>query len=291
MINRIGIYYAYWAKNWSTDVFSYPRRAKTLGFDILELKLSLITQMSERERNDLKLEAQEHAVELTFCDALTENIDISSPNYVTRKHGIEYIKRGLDAIHKLGGNILGGILYGAWNPPAEEWLNKQDRLKWSVESMRQIIKTAEDLGIIIAIEAVNRYEHFLINTCAEALNYINMVESPNIKIMLDTFHMNIEEDSIYNAILLAGKDLGHLHIGETNRKPPGRGRFPWSELVRALRIIEYPGRIVMEPFVQVGGDIGRDIRVWRNLAEDWDLDKEAQEALLFVRALLSQPHL
>lgn len=287
MAIRVGIYYAYWEQNWSADILSYPPRVAQLGFDVLEIKLSIVLKMPERQLKDLKIKAQDHGLELTFCDALTYETDLSSPQYAVRKKGIEYLKRGLEVVYKLGGNILGGVLYGAWGPAVEEGLHKQDRLKRSVESMRKVIKTAEDLGIICAVEAVNRYEQFLINTCAEALEYIKMVESPNLKIMLDTFHMNIEEDSVYNAILLAGKDLGHLHIGETNRKPPGRGRFPWGELVNALHAIGYSGRMVMEPFVRSGGEIGRDIRVWRDLVDIQELDAEAKRALHFIKALLS----
>lgn len=288
MANRIGIYYAYWEHDWLVDLLPYPDRVARLGFDVLELKLSVILEMPERRRKELKRRAEENGIELTFCDALAEKTDISSPNPNIRNCGMEYLKQGLDVIHKLGGNILGGILYGPWNPSTEEALRKGDRLRWSIESMREVIKTAENLGIICAIEPVNRFEQFLVNTCAEALDYIEMVESPNLKVMLDTFHMNIEEDSVYEAILLAGRDLGHLHIGETNRKLPGHGRFPWAELVGALRAIEYSGRIVMEPFVQTGGEIGRDVRVWRDLAEGRDLDDEAQKALSFIRTLLTQ---
>lgn len=287
MAIRVGIYYAYWEHNWLADLLHYPKRVAQLGFDVLEIRLSTVTQMSEHELKRLRLAAQEAGVELTFCDALTKEIDISSPQHVVRKRGIEYLKQGLEVIHQLGGGILGGILYGAWGPAAEEAVHKRDRLNWSIESMRKVIKTAEDLGVICMVEPVNRYEQFLINTCAEALEYIKMVESPNLKVMLDTFHMNIEEDSIYNAILLAGKDLGHLHIGENNRKPPGRGHFPWVELASALRAIEYSGRVVMEPFVQSEGEIGRDIRVWRTMLEKQELDAEAQRALQFVRTLLS----
>lgn len=285
MKNPIGIYYAYWERDWQTGLLSYPKRAAHLGFDLLEVKLSVVEGMSERERQRLRSEAEEAGIELTFCDALTASRDISSPDPEIRKRGIEFLKRGLEVVHKMGGNLLGGILYGAWNPPASAGQHKQDRLYRSVESMREVVRVAEDLGVDCAVEAVNRFEHFLINTSREAVAYIRMVESPNLKVMLDTFHMNIEEDDIYDAIVFAGKDLGHMHIGEPNRRLPGQGRFPWAELARALASIGYCGRLVMEPFVQPGGEIGHDIRVWRDLTEGENLDHAVRKSLEFIRAL------
>ena len=114
-----------------------------------------------------------------------------------------------------------------------------------------------------------------------------MLDSPNAKIHLDTFHMNIEENSIQEAILTAGDKLGHLHIGENNRMPPGYGHLPWEDIGRALRKIDYPGYVVMEPFLKPGGEVGRDIRVYRDLGIGMDLDAEARKALEFTRGVLS----
>ena len=110
-----------------------------------------------------------------------------------------------------------------------------------------------------------------------------------MKLMLDTFHMNIEEDSIGGAIRMAGKRLGHFHTGECNRRVPGAGRMPWHEIGCALRDIGYDGAVVMEPFVRRGGQIGTDIRIWRDLPEGESLttlDAGAAQALAFSRFVL-----
>lgn len=107
--------------------------------------------------------------------------------------------------------------------------------------------------------------------------------------MLDTFHMNIEEDSFADAIRTAGALLGHFHTGESNRRVPGKGRIPWQEIGRALREINYSGAVVMEPFVKTGGTIGSDIRAWRDLsngADDAQMDKDARDSLAFSRFIL-----
>jgi D-psicose/D-tagatose/L-ribulose 3-epimerase len=110
-----------------------------------------------------------------------------------------------------------------------------------------------------------------------------------VKVMLDTFHMNIEEDSIGGAIRSAGPYLGHFHVGECNRKVPGKGRIPWLEIRDALREVGYDRAVVMEPFVRMGGKVGSDIKVWRDLsggASESGLDDDAAGALEFLRSTL-----
>ena len=101
-------------------------------------------------------------------------------------------------------------------------------------SMREAVKTAEDRGVYFNVEVVNRFEQYIMNTAKEAVDYVQRVASPHCRILLDTFHLNIEEDNIGQAIVDAGKHLGHFHIGETNRRAPGRGRMPWDEIFTAL---------------------------------------------------------
>jgi D-psicose/D-tagatose/L-ribulose 3-epimerase len=166
-------------------------------------------------------------------------------------------------------------------------LDKRPAMERSIGSLRRVAPLAEALGVVLNVEVVNRFEQYLLNTSAEAIAYVREVDSPNVRLMLDTFHLNIEEDQIGAAIVAAGDLLGHFHIGEANRMPPGRGHMPWNEVVSALRQINYQGAIVMEPFLQVGGEVGRDIRVYRDLSAGLDLDAEARDALAFTRALLA----
>jgi D-psicose/D-tagatose/L-ribulose 3-epimerase len=96
--------------------------------------------------------------------------------------------------------------------------------------------------------------------------------------------MNIEEDSLRDSILDSKDWLGHFHLGEPNRRPPRRGRMPWPEIFGALRAINYQGALVMEPFLVPGGDVGRDISVFRDLLGSDDLDEEAARSVEFVRS-------
>ena len=111
--------------------------------------------------------------------------------------------------------------------------------------------------------------------------------------MLDTFHMNIEEDSMIDAILTAGDLLGHFHVGENNRRVPGKGNFPWPEIGKALHRIGYDKNVVMEPFVIGGGEVGSDIKIWRDLshgASQERLDEDARNSVAYLRNVFAGPN-
>lgn len=106
--------------------------------------------------------------------------------------------------------------------------------------MQRLADLASDHGITLGMEALNRFEGYLINTAQECIDYVRAVDRPNVKVMLDTFHMNIEEDSLTDAIRRSGKLLGHFHVGEANRRCPGpNGRFDWHAIGQALHDIGY----------------------------------------------------
>src|SRR5262249_54528988 len=123
-------------------------------------------------------------------------------------------------IYLQDGTIMAGINYSCWPRRPFPGEDKQPLTDRAVEGVREAIKTAEDCGVFFCIEVVNRFEHFLMNAAAEGIAFVERVGSPNAKVHLDTFHLNIEEDSIGGAIREAGSRLGHLHLGEPNRRPP-----------------------------------------------------------------------
>lgn len=106
--------------------------------------------------------------------------------------------------------------------------------------------------------------------------------------MLDTFHMNIEEDNILDVIRLAGDRLGHFHVGENNRRLPGQGTMPWKQIGEVLHQIHYDKAVVMEPFVMPGGQVGQDIKIWRSMCADTSqesLDRQAQQSVQYLREI------
>jgi len=287
MKNTIGIYYAYWTHDWDADFVPFVARVKKLGFDALEVNSGTVADMSPAERRRLRDAAARHEIELTACIGLPAKYDPASPVHATRERGIAFLKRQAKALAATGIREVGGIVYSYWpgTLPAGE-TDKRPYWDRSVKSMREVMKTAEDCGVIFHLEVVNRFEQYLMNTAAEAVRYVQEVGSPNCAVLLDTFHMNIEEDSFRGAIKTAGKHLGHVHIGETNRRAPGRGKMPWAEIFGALKEVKYQGSIVMEPFLMPGGEVGRDIKVFRDLRDGLNLDREAARACRFVRRSL-----
>ncbi|MBR5520288.1 MAG: sugar phosphate isomerase/epimerase, partial [Clostridia bacterium] len=156
----------------------------------------------------------------------------------------------------------------------------------SIANVRTVGKIARECGVEYCLEVLNRFEGYLLNTCDEAVDFVREVDEPAVKVMLDTFHMNIEEDSMIDAIHKAGNLLGHFHVGENNRKLPGQGTMPWAEIGKALRAVNYQKAVVMEPFVMPGGTVGSDIKVWRTLKDNPTqerLDADAAESVRYLR--------
>jgi len=288
MTNKVGIYYAYWEHNWDADFVPYLSRVKRLGFDVLEINAGTLAGLSGSERKRLHAASAETGVPMSCCIGLPPSSDLASADPAVRRAGVAHLGRIADAMAGCGIDRLTGIIYSCW-PATHEGRHesKQQALDWSVAAMKEAIRKAEDLGLTYNVEVVNRFEQFLLNTAEEAVAYVQRVQSPNLKILLDTYHMNIEEDSFEAAITTAGTLLGHLHTGESNRKPPGRGHIPWKEVGAALKKIGFNGWVVMEPFLLPGGEIGRDIRVNRELMPQVDLDAEARRACAFTREFLS----
>jgi len=286
-MSKIGIYYAYWTHNWDADFVPYVAKVKALGFDILEVNSGTVTNLSNSERDRLKTAAERAGIELTYCIGLTAGYDIASEDVTVRENGIAFLKKQAEMLKYMNGKKLGGIIYGSWPGKLPPGADKSPFVERSIKSMREVMKTVEDCDVHFNVEVVNRFEQYILNTCEEGLDYVERVGSRHCKVLLDTFHMNIEEDSIYEAIVLAGSSLGHVHVGENNRRAPGRGRIPWFEISRALKKIDYQGAVVMEPFLERGGEVGRDIAVYRDLRNGLDLDEEARRACQFIRAQLT----
>lgn len=288
-MNKLGIFMNFWEKNWDADHKKYIKKVAEIGFDILEFQAQPLLEMSREHMRELVLLAEECGIELTYSLGLDRNYDVSSLDEKVRLGGVDYLKRIVERIGFMGGTLLSGVSYAGWGTPDN--FNGDKRPYWenSIKSMKEIIKTAENCGVTYCVEAVNRFETCLINTAEEALKYVDEVGSPNIGVLLDTYHMNIEENNIGDAIRLAGNKLTSFHTGENNRTAPGRGHLNWDEIFGALSEIGYKGRIVSEPFVMQGGEVGRDIHVYRDLVDNPSearIDEEAKYLLNFEKSML-----
>lgn len=282
---RYGIFMNFWEKTWDADHAKYIKKAADIGYDILEFQAQALLDMSDAKLEELKAVAKDSGVELTYSLGLDPAYDISSYDENTRKAGIKYLTDIVEKIHKMDGKILSGVSYAGWGVPPYEF-EKEKLLENSVNGMKEVSKVAKEYGITYGIEAVNRFEGVIVNTAEEALDYVNRVGMDNVGILLDTYHMNIEENNIGDAIRTAGDKLVGFHVGENNRTAPGRGHLDWDEIFKALKDVNYKGRIVAEPFVMSGGEVGRAIYVWRDLVKDTSeagIDAEAKYMLDYLK--------
>jgi len=287
---KYGIYFAYWEKEWEADYLKYISKVSQLGFDILEISCAALKEMSKSEMDKMKAEAQAHQVILTagYGPSASENLGSSDPEIV--KHAIAFYTDILKKLEYLDIHTIGGGIYSYWPVDYSKPIDKKGDWARSVENVRTVARIAGECGVDYCLEVLNRFEGYLLNTAKEAVQFVEEVDVPAAKVMLDTFHMNIEEDSMIDAILTAGDKLGHFHVGENNRRCPGKGTMPWAEIGKALRRIGYDKNVVMEPFVLQGGTVGSDIKIWRDLCSNEEmLDVDAKNAVAYLRHVFSGP--
>lgn len=287
---KFGIYYAYWEKEWSAEYLPYIERVKKLGFDILELGCGGFDKLPESYFDALREEAARCGVTLTGGYGPSPTHNLASPDPQTVKNGLAFYGNIFPKMQRAGIGSLGGGIYSYWPVDYSGDIDKAGDYQRSVEGMRQLAELAAQYDITLCMEVLNRFEGYLLNDAKEGVQYVRDVGKSNVKVMLDTFHMNIEEDSLTDAIRLAGSALGELHVGEANRKPPQPGRMPWQEIGDALRDIHFDGPVVMEPFVAMGGQVGKDIKVWRPITDDAGdarLDADAAASVAYLRGLFA----
>ncbi len=290
---KFGTLYSYWNTDWTCDQEKYVEIAKKvarIGFDVLEISADHIYRMTREELDNLGRVAQELGLTLTVNSGPAREFDLASVDPKVRMNGIEYFKKILNNMTIIQADTLIGAIYSFW---PSDFVNIDKDAAWerSIECLKEISKTAEKLEIDISLEVLNRNETYILTNCQEALEYCDLIGSSRIKVLLDTYHMNIEEDNISDAIRLAGDRLGHLHVGECNRKLPGMNNsIDWAGIGKALADINYKKSVVMEPFLLSGGSVGDSIRVWRDLsngADEATMDKYIGESLEFLKMKLA----
>ena len=280
---KYGTLYSYWSHEWVCDYPAVAKKVRAAGCDILEVGAPHIAAMTDAQLAELKAAAADNGLILTTNIGPSKDQDLASPDPAIRKNGLEFLR----AMDKIGSKSLVGAMYSFW-PCDFKYTDKEAAWDTSIAEMKKLAAVAEDLGIDLCQEVLNRFETYIMTNAAEGVEYCKRVDSPRCKVLLDTFHMNIEEDTFRDAILCAGKYLGHFHIGEANRKVPGKGHIAWKEIGEALREIGFDGCVVMEPFVKEGGQVGADIKVWRDLSDNADekkLDEDIKGALQFVKSV------
>jgi len=275
MKNPLGIHALVWSGHWQRRNIDFAiGNSSKLGFDLIEIPL---LNPYKFDADYTKKMLGKNKINAVTSLGLSDETDITSDDPQTRKNGEKLLSKALEMTSKIGAKYMGGVLYSALKkydrPPSKDALNN------SVEIIRNLSDQAINMGIIIGLEPVNRYESNLINTASQAMDFIKLSESDNLFIHLDSYHMNIEESSYNESISDCGDKLGYFHIGENHRGYLGTGHINFVEIFAAMKKIKYNGPITFESFSSsiVEPQLSNTLGVWRNLWSDSnDLAKKAK---------------
>jgi D-psicose/D-tagatose/L-ribulose 3-epimerase len=183
-----------------------------------------------------------------------------------RARGVDFMRSTLDKTKALGATLICGPLHSTLGHFSGEGPSEEEIAR-SVSSQRLIGNHAAGLGITVALEALNRFECYLVNTMESLSNHLAQISHPNIRAMYDTFHANIEETRPVEALMQHAEIIAHIHISENDRGVPGRGNIPWRETYAAIAKSGYDGWLTIESFGRGLPDLAAATKVWRDFAE------------------------
>jgi D-psicose/D-tagatose/L-ribulose 3-epimerase len=268
-----------WASPFSNKTLGLVRKVHDMGFDIIEV---CIEDPALIDSGRIKESLTENQVGSTICGAFGPDRDASSEDKSIRESAIKYLEACIDVAQAIGAPLVAGPMYSAVGKTrllspgerAEQW-------NLGVETLKPVADYAGERGVRLAIEPLNRFETDFINTAEQGLDLVDRIGASNVGLLLDTFHMNIEEKNIPAAIRLAGSKVFHFHSCENDRGTPGKGHVEWKEVVEALRDINYQGPVVIEAFTTEIKEIAKAVCLWRPLAPDQD--SLARDGLAFLK--------
>ncbi|MFD2574165.1 sugar phosphate isomerase/epimerase family protein [Spirosoma soli] len=248
-MNKLGMNLFAWTMTMDEDLSGTFLFLKESGFDFVEIPINEsgespnYVQKWQRIGNQLR----ELELDVQACTLCGPEQSLISADERIRRNAIDYLKRVVDCTAAAGATILMGPFYAGFKlftgQPAtqQEW-------DWSVTGMRQVAEHAQRQGVVLAMEYLNRFETYLL-TCADDLaRYIDEVNHPNCRAAFDTFHANIEEKSIAEALRTIAPHLVHVQISENDRSTPGKGHVNFDEVFSTLNEIGYEGPIAIEAF-------------------------------------------
>ncbi|MBN2021971.1 MAG: sugar phosphate isomerase/epimerase [Pirellulales bacterium] len=258
---RYGMNLLMWTDTLSDEAMPILDELKEVGYDAVELPM-----FDRDEANSVKWGKRLDALGLARSATTVRGADDNpmSADPAVRRRGIEANKETLDCCAAAGCEVMAGPFHSALGyfsgrgPTEDEW-------KWAVQSMRETAEHAEKVGVTLALEYLNRFECYLLNTAADGARFVADVGHPRCTMMYDTFHAHIEEKNIPAAIRALKGCLGHVHISENDRSTPGEGNVRWKENFDALAEIGYDGLMVVEAFGLALEKLVPATKIWRRM--------------------------
>ena len=274
-MNKIGAHALCWVGGWSeAEARKAISGTAALGYDLIEIAAL------DPDRIDVPMTVrllEEHGLGATMSLGLAPEMDISGPDPDAARRGEEFLMKVVSICRDLGGTHLCGIIYSAFMKYAVP-ANKAG-VAQSAGILRRVAEAAAASDITLGMEVVNRYETNVLNTAAQGVAFCKMIGAPNVKVHLDTYHMNIEEADAESAIIDTGDYLGYFHVGESHRGYLGSGSIDFDAMFRGLARANYTGKITFESFSSkvVDPKLSSILGIWRNLWTDGtDLCREAK---------------
>lgn len=241
---KLGLNTWLWAYIFETRHLVCVDTANELGAEALDFSINDPFSFPTAE---VKKKLEGSTMEIIVSTAMPVNCNAISPVKEEREAALTFIKKLIDNGAELGAKVVGGVNYAASGYHTGKPRSRQE-IDWDVEYLKEATAYASRYGIDIAMEPVKRFETHFLNRAEQALELIELVGAPNLKVHLDTFHMNIEEADIAAAIELCGDKLAYLHLVDSNRGIPGMGHIPWVGVFKALKKINYSGAACIETF-------------------------------------------
>lgn len=265
-------------------VANFPR-FKKIGFDGVEIALQ---EKGDIDTALVKDKLSENGLVCgSLCALMGSGTDLRGPAEESIESGKNYIRDLVDVAVDIGAEVVVGPLYSAVGR-AEMVEPAQRKKDWQLvrTGLKEVCGYAEDKGIYLALEPLNRFETDFINICSDVMKMIDEIGSPMLKIHLDTFHMNIEEKSSADAIRAAGDNLYMIHTSENDRGAPGTGQVNWLEIAKAVKETGYDRWAVIESFTPEVEIIARAASIWRQTEKDgWAL---AEKGLKYIKNLFGE---
>ena len=265
-MNKLGVHAFVWTADWTTeDAAKAIGLTAETGYDLIEMSMM---DFGAVDVDFTRKALEQNGLGVTFSFGLDAAQDVSSGDPVRVKAGEQRLMDGVALARDVGATHVCGILYSAFQkyalPPTA------DGIAGAVDVVRRVGEQAAASGITLGMEVVNRYETNVLNTAAQAVEFVKRVSLPNVKVHLDCYHMNIEEADVAAAIRETGEHLGYFHTGDSHRGYLGSGSIEFTKIFRALVAIDYQGPITFESFSSkvVGQPLEGILGIWRNLWED-----------------------
>lgn len=248
-MNALGMNLFIWTMTMDEDLSDTLLFLANTGFTFVEMPVSFtpgtLPDLAKWER--LGQQAAALGLGVQTCSLLPPELTLLSPDAAVRQAGVAYLKHVVDCSTAAGSRILMGPLYAGFKTftgkPAtpNEWA-------WSVAAMREVAEHAQTQNVMLAIESLNRFETYLLTCADDTRRYIEAVDHPNCRAAFDTFHANMEEKNVADAIRTLAPYLVHVQFSENDRSTPGIGQIDFKNAISALREVGYDGPIAIEAF-------------------------------------------